>query len=205
MRSRFSPLILALALIAAWQIGVRADSSIGRVALDTGSTIGGQSVVTSSRSWDASAGVALVGTTTHAELAVRGMHHVLQFDDTSDESILLRGVMPSSYAGGTVSIFIHWSAATATTGDVTWSGQWNRMDAAAYDLDAADFDDPQSATSTTAGTSGQLAVTQIDFTQTQADEIAANEGFVLMIVREAPDDTDTLTGDAEIARVQMRP
>ena len=57
-----------------------------------------------------------------AQFDERNMHPVLDFGDSSNESIMFTGVMPQHYGGGGVTVYIHYAMSTATSGDVDWDG-----------------------------------------------------------------------------------
>ncbi|KKK81081.1 hypothetical protein LCGC14_2817040, partial [marine sediment metagenome] len=89
----------------------------------------------------------------------------------------------------------------ATSGTVSWNGQFERFDADSLDMDVDSFAATQSVTDTTAGISGQISVASVTFTIAQADGILANEGFRLLLWRDTSGD---LVGDAQIKRVMVR-
>lgn len=158
-------------------------------------------------SWDASAGVAPIGTSTFATLDTRGasgtVFHVLDFDDTGasgDESIIFRGTASDAYTGtGNITLTILWSATSATSGDTTWLIAFMEVLPGTTDIDAASFDTAQSATTTTSGTSGVLNTTTYTLANADIDALTAGSPFQLLVVRDSNNfDTDTMVGDAEI-------
>jgi hypothetical protein len=141
----------------------------------------------------------------YATLDTRNAHPVLDFDAGSDESAIFAGVLPTTYAGGGLTVDIYWAASSATSGAVKWNAEIERIDASSLDIDADSFASAQTATTTAAGTSGQVVKTSITFTDgAQMDSLAAGEAFRLRITRDANDAADTMTGDAEVLRVVVR-
>ena len=140
--------------------------------------------------------------TVYATLDTRNSHPVLDFDAATDEDAVFGGVLPRHYAGGGLTITLHWTATTATTGDVKWNVDIERMNT---DLDADSFVGANTTTTTTNGTSGIIATTAVTFTDgADMDSLAAGEAFRLKVTRDANDAADTLVGDAELHRVEIR-
>jgi hypothetical protein len=129
----------------------------------------------------------------------------MDFDAAADEAALVPGVMPRHYAGGGVTIALHWMATTATTGNVVWEAAFERHAAGTDDLDADSFAAAVAASAaTTSGTSGVLTVTSIALTNSQIDGLLAGESFRLRIRRLGTNAGDTMSGDAELLRVEVR-
>ena len=137
-----------------------------------------------------------------ATLDVRNAHPVLDFDAAADEDAVFGSVLPRHYAGGGLTVTIHWTATSATTGDTVWNATIERMNT---DLDADSFPSVQAATTTCNATSGIIATTAITFTDgAQMDSLAVGEAFRLKITRDANAAGDTMAGDAELHRVEIR-
>jgi hypothetical protein len=159
----------------------------------------------------ASGNTLFVFTAAHAEppaanfatFDVRNATLVLEFDQSTDESTVFRGVMPQHYAGGGVTCKIKWYGDTGlTTGDVVWDLSWER---GTTDIDADDFAAVQSVTSTTNGTSGILTESSIAFTNgAQMDSVVAGDAFRLKLNRDANNGSDTMAGDAQVVSVECR-
>jgi len=154
-------------------------------------------------SWDASAGVAPITdafATYNTRSGANTAHGILEFDDTANEGSHFRGTMPAGYASGPLSLKIHWTGATATSGDVAWDVSFMRLNTT---IDTDSFAAAQTVTTTTSATSGVLATTVISFTQAEADGITAGDPFVFYVVRDAADGGDTMSGDAQLLRVSL--
>lgn len=135
-----------------------------------------------------------------ASAGTRNSTPILEFDDTLDESAIFIGIMPqgAKLASG-LKVRIHWAAASATTNAVRWSVSFERMNTT---IGADSFDTATAATTTTSGTNGVLAVTEI--TATAIDGITAGDPFRLRITRVGSDGADTMTGDAQVVSVEIR-
>ena len=141
----------------------------------------------------------------YATVDTRNAHLVLDFDAGASESAVFSGVMPRNYAGGGITLSLHWMASSATANDVRWDAAFERIAANDLDTDADSFAAVQSATGTANGTSGKVTVTTIGFTDgAQMDSVAAGESFRLKITRDHDHADDDMTGDAELIAVEMR-
>lgn len=141
----------------------------------------------------------------YAQLDTRNAHPVAAFDAATEEALYFGGVLPRHYAGGGLTLSLHWMGATATSGNVLWGASLERLYAAGDDIDSDSFAAEQTATGAANGTSGKLTVTTIAFTAgAQMDSIAVGEAFRLKIARKAADGSDTMTGDAQLLRIEIK-
>lgn len=138
---------------------------------------------------------------------VRNGHIVLDFDADSDEDAIFLSVLPRNYAGGGITVDLHWMASSAVSGACRWQVAIERHQAGTDDSDSDSFAAAQSAGSTAPGTSGSEAVTSVAFTDgAQMDSLAAGERFRLKVTRDAnqTSGTDDMAGDAELVAVEIR-
>lgn len=136
---------------------------------------------------------------------VRNGHPVLDFDASTDESAIFTGVLPRNYAGGGLTVYLHWAASSATSGAVVWNAAFERVGEGSQDIDSDGFASAQAATATAPGTSGNVDIQAITFTDgAQIDSIAVGESFRLKITRDADNGSDTMTGDAELVAVEIK-
>lgn len=141
----------------------------------------------------------------YATFDTRNGHLVLDFDSATDESAVFPGVLPANYAGGGLTVTVVWSATSATSGDVVWNGQVERLEDEGTDTDADSFATAQAATATAPGTSGALQYTNLTFTSgANMDSLAAGEAFRLKVTRDADNGSDSVLGDAEVHRVIVK-
>lgn len=139
----------------------------------------------------------------YATLDVRNLHPVLDFDKTTDESAVFSDVMPRNYAGGGLTVYIHWSADGVTVNDVIWDVAFERIGDGQLDIDGDDFAAVQSVTDTAPGTDGFVTIANIPFTDgAQMDSIAVGELFRLKITRDAT--SDDLDADAELHAIEIK-
>jgi hypothetical protein len=136
----------------------------------------------------------------------RNGHDVLNYDAATDESADFELVMPQHYAGTTgVTVVLYWMAATATTGDVVWDVSFERHADDAFDLDADGFAAVNSVTDTAASASGELSVPTVTFTDgADMDSWVAGESGRMRITRDANNGSDTMSGDAQILKCEIR-
>ncbi len=128
----------------------------------------------------------------------------LAFDAATDETAYWTDVAPQGLTG-TITVYIHYAMASATSGNVIWQGAVEAIsDGDATDLDSATSFDTQNSSATTAvpGTSGYVDVVSI--TMTNADSLAAADLYRLAINRDANNGSDTASGDAYLLAVELR-
>lgn len=142
----------------------------------------------------------------YATFDTRNNHLVLDFDAATDEDAIFAGVLPRNYAGGGITVTIVWGATSATTGNVIWNSAIERLEDEGTDTDADSFATANaSAAVACAGTNGALQYTTIAHTSgAQMDSLAAGEAFRIKITRDANNASDTMTGDAELFRVEIK-
>jgi len=140
-----------------------------------------------------------------ATFSTRNLHPLLSFDATTNESAVFSAVMPQHYAGTTgVTVYIHYSMATATSDTIDWDVAFERIGDQQLDIDSDSFAAVQSVDNTTVpGTSGLVDVVSIAFTDgAQMDSVAKGELFRLKITRDAA--SDDATGDGEWHAAEIR-
>jgi len=141
----------------------------------------------------------------YATMDVRNAHPVLDFDAAADESALFECVLPRLYAGGGLTVYIHWAATSATSGDVIWGVAIERIGEGQQDLDADGFATANTVTATASGTSGNIDIASVAFTAgAQMDSIAVGEAFRLKLYRDADAAGDTMAGDAEVMAIEIK-
>jgi hypothetical protein len=153
--------------------------------------------------WQAQDGIPPL--TSFAALTRRNNHFVAAFDAAAAESLDFADVLDRAYSGGGLTLVIGWMSASATSGAVKWNAQIERHQASTDDLDADSLATAQTATSTTAGTSGQLVYTTITFTSgANMDSLAVGEDYRLRITRDATNGADTMSGDCQLKSLELR-
>jgi hypothetical protein len=142
------------------------------------------------------------GAINNAQAKTRGTHAVLAFDAATVEGNPWQKFMPAGYsAGSVIRVSIYWVADTAVVGDVVWAAAFERNEAG-NNITTDNFAALQTAAASTApGVAGVEQVATIDFTQVQADSVAAGDPLRLFVQRTAGAVGDTMVGDAQIVRV----
>lgn len=124
------------------------------------------------------------------------------FDASTEEWMSWSVQIPADYASALVAK-LHYTMASATSGDVVWVVQVAAVsDGDATDVDAKAFGTANSATVTVPGTAGHPDVASI--TLTNADSAAAGDFVVFRVARDADAAGDTATGDAELVMVAVQ-
>lgn len=140
-----------------------------------------------------------------ASLDTRNTQVVLDFDTTTQEAAIWSGVMPYNYAGGNLTVYVHYSLTSATSGTCGWDVTFERIGSGSQDTDSDGFATAQTVTAATVpATSGNVAVSSVTCTAGAAgtDSVAAGEKFRLRLRRDVAN--DTAAGDAEVHAVVVR-
>lgn len=144
-------------------------------------------------------------TTNYALYNTRNAIFVLDFDASTAWAAVFSGVLPRNYAAGGVTVRLGWLGATATSGDVKWNAAFERHQDETGDLDSDSFATAQTTTATAPTTSGAIQYTDIVFSDgAQMDSLAIGESFRLKVSRDAANGSDTMTGYAQLMRVELR-
>lgn len=131
----------------------------------------------------------------------------LEFDDTTVEYADFHGLqMPSSYAGGGVTLTFQ-SAAAANTNTYVLSAAFRKIDDDAEDLDTTAFtyDYNNTGAITAPSVVGETTEDTLTFTDgADMDSVAAGNFFSLRVRRVPTDGSDTLTGDVRILSIAIK-
>lgn len=140
----------------------------------------------------------------YATLDTRNQHPVLDFDASTNEDAVFSAVMPRHYAGGGVTVYLHYAMTSATSGDIDWDVSFERIGDQQQDIDSDSFAAANSVDNTTVpGTSGLVDIVNVAFTDgADMDSVAAGEGFRIKVTRDAA--SDTAAGDAELLFVEIK-
>ena len=143
-------------------------------------------------------------TSNYATLDKRNQHPVLDFDDTTNESAVFSAVMPRHYAGGGLTVYLHYAMSSAVTNTIDWDAAFERIGDQQLDIDGDSFAAVQSIDDTTVpGTSGLVDIVSISFANgAEMDSIAVGEGFRIKITRDAAN--DGASGDAELLFIEIK-
>jgi hypothetical protein len=142
-----------------------------------------------------------------ATLDTRNGVVVLDFDDTTDESMDFGGFMPRNYAGGGITVTVGWMATSAITGTISLDVSFMSVTDDVDDLDTKAFAAANNANPTTASADGEVDYIAITFTDgADMDSVAAGEYFRMRVTRDAngTTSTDNLVGDMELVFVEIK-
>lgn len=141
----------------------------------------------------------------YATLDTRNGHLVLDFDASTDEAACFRGILPSHYAGGGITIKIHYAMTSATSGNVIWQTAIERVSDSQQDIDSDGFATANSSGAVAVpGTSGHVDICSVAHASgAEMDSLAVGEGFRLKVNRDADNGSDTATGDAELWAIEL--
>lgn len=133
----------------------------------------------------------------YATLDLRNGHPVLDFDDTTQEIAIFTCILPRIYAGGGITVYLHWAATSAVTGTGGWDVAFERIGDGSQDIDSDSFATAQTVTAATVpATSGNVIITNVAVTNgANIDSIAVGEAFRLRVRRDVAN--DTAAGDLE--------
>lgn len=128
----------------------------------------------------------------------------LDFDATTGETAYWTDVLPRNYAGGGITVYVHASATSATTGTIGWLIAFERIGDGQQDTDSDGFASDQTITAgTVPGTSGHIDILNVAVSNgANMDSIAVGEMFRLRVTRDVAN--DTATGDAELVCVELK-
>jgi hypothetical protein len=141
--------------------------------------------------------------TNYATHDTRNTHPVKDFDAATDETAYWHVVLPSNWAGGSITVTILYAMSSATTGDVVWVVAIERIADEDLDTDSDSFDAGVSVTTTVPGTSGALQYASLTLAASDMDGAAAGEMVRISLMRDANDAADTATGDAELFAIKF--
>ncbi len=120
-------------------------------------------------------------TSNFATFDLRNVHPVLAFDDTNNESAVFSAIMPRIYAGSGLTINIHYAMTAATSGNIDWDVDLERIGDGQQDIDSDGFVGANSTDNTTVdGTSGNVDIVAVTFDDgADMDSIAVGEAMAL--------------------------
>lgn len=143
-------------------------------------------------------------TSNYATLGLRNNHPVLNFDTTTQETVMFTSVLPRNYGSSGITVYVHYAAATATSGTIGWDVAFERIGDGSQDLDSDGFATAQVITAATVpGTSGNVDIINVAITDgANIDSIAAGEAYRIRIRRNVA--SDTAAGDAQLIAVELK-
>lgn len=141
--------------------------------------------------------------TNWATFDVRNGHPVLDFDDTTEEAAIFTGVMPRNYSGGSLTVYFHWAATSATSGTGAWTVSLERIGDNNLDIDADSFAAGASASATTVpAAAGTVLITSATIAGAGLDSVAVGDAFRIKVSRNVA--TDSAVGDLELVAIEVK-
>lgn len=140
----------------------------------------------------------------YATLDTRNGHPTLDFDTTTQEAAIFTGVLPRNYGGGGITVYVHATLTSATSGTLGWDVAFERMSDSTTDIDSDSFAAAQTITAATVpGTSGVVLVQNVAVSDgANIDSLAVGDSFRLRIRRDVAN--DSAAGDAELLAVELK-
>jgi hypothetical protein len=128
---------------------------------------------------------------------------ILAYPDDEDRGYAFMGSMGEDYGGGIITFDIYWIAETAVAGDVKWQIFVVPLGV------GVDFDAPTPGASKTVlspapATNGNIQKATIMFSNAEAGGISPGDPYIFALGRLATDSEDTMLGDAQFFRVNMK-
>mgnify|MGYP000467453550 CR=1 FL=1 len=129
---------------------------------------------------------------------------VLAFDTTTAWAAIFTSILPRNYAGGGITVYVHSAMASAITGTLGWTVEFERFLAGTDNITAESWASAQTITATTVpGTAGIAQVLNVAVSNgANMDSIAVGEGFRLRIKRDVSN--DTAAGNALLYAVELK-
>jgi hypothetical protein len=127
----------------------------------------------------------------------------VQFANSADIEAIYSNTLPEAYLGQGVTVTIRWVAQTATTGDVVWGISFERLNQAGVDLDdSPTWSTEKTVVSSAPGTSGQIQIASITFTDgAEMDSTQASENFRIRVRRLGDNGSDTMANAAQVLTI----
>ena len=134
----------------------------------------------------------------------RNAHPVLDFDAATAESALWSAILPSGYAGGGLTVKVHFAMSSATSGSVIWKGSFEKIAPGVDSIASDGFGAAVTQITAVPGTSGLTAVSPISFLHaSEIDGLAVGNAFRFKLMRDAAMAGDTAAGDAEVLVIEL--
>lgn len=144
--------------------------------------------------------------TNYATFNTRNGHPTLDFDTTTQESAIFTGILPRHYAGGGITVYVHWAdnGGGGAGGTVGWDVSFERIGSAQQDIDSDGFATAQTITAITVpATAGHVSIANVGITDgANIDSIAVGEAFRVRIRRDVANDSHS--SDAQLIAVELK-
>lgn len=144
--------------------------------------------------------------TAYPQFAVRNAHPVQKFDDTTEEACYFECILPRTYGGNGITVYVHWSATSAIALGVVWGISFERIGEGSQDSDSDGFASEKTvAASAPVAASGNVDIASLAFSNgAEIDSIAVGEWFRVKIARKVGNASDLMVGDAELWGLEIQ-
>jgi len=138
-----------------------------------------------------------------AAFDLRAGHPILSFDDTTQEIAIFTAILPRNYAGGVITVYVHFCI-SAVLGTVGFDSAMERIGDQQQDIDSDSFATAKTITAVTVpGTAGLVDIVNVAHTNgAEIDSIAVGEAFRFRLRRDVAN--DTATGDAQVVAIELK-
>jgi hypothetical protein len=140
----------------------------------------------------------------YATLVVRNDRRMLSFDGATTQGSWFMLVMPSWYSGGGISIYVHWAAASGTTGAVVWGAAFESLAPGAQSLDSDLFGTETLQSGSVPATAGETEETILSISSANMASAAAGDPCRIKLRRAPADASDTLSVAAHLLIAEIR-
>jgi hypothetical protein len=138
-----------------------------------------------------------------ATMNIRNQRPNLQFDTTTAEAAVFSMVIPQGYANTGFVVDVWCDAATATSGTIGWTVEFERVQTGTLDDDADSFGTVTTITAVAvSGTSGVETKMSANVAHADLDGAVAGERIRIRIKRDVAN--DTAAGDAGLYAIRVR-
>jgi hypothetical protein len=144
------------------------------------------------------------GLTTYPTHVSRNDHRVLSFDGTNNQAAMYTLIMPSWYANGGITVYVHWAAASGTTGVTVWGASVESLAPGAQSLDSDLFGPEVLESSTAPGIAGETEEVLLSVSHADMGGTAAGDPCRIKIRRLPANTGDTMTVAAHMLIAEVR-
>lgn len=140
-----------------------------------------------------------------ATAITRNNRRVARFSATEDQKAYFSFVLPRSYSGNGLDVYLHW-ASDATSGNVYWRGKVERVSDGALDIDTDGLDTAINATAAVNASARVAKTTLLGFGDPgDIDDAVAGDLIRLEISRMAGSEpTDTAASAADLLFIEVK-
>lgn len=143
----------------------------------------------------------------YATLDTRNGRPVLDFDDSAaSESAIFSFILPRNYANSGITVYLHWMASVATSGNVIWQTSFEYSSDGSLDTDSDGFATAVTWSAQAApATCGVIVIdSQAHTDGAQIDSAAVGGTCRLKVERLGSNGSDTMSNDAELVAIELK-